>query len=136
MNLLEIPFVSHVGLQNNPDGNLVLPFDNKVQNHLQTIHASAQFALAETASGECLLKTFPDMAGKVVPVLRDSQIKFKKPAQKDIVAYPHIEKESIDRFSEQFAKKGRASISVNVDIKDIEGTLTASGEFNWFVASV
>lgn len=136
MNLLEIPFVKHVGLETDQNGHMSLPFSQQNQNHLQTIHASAQFTLAETASGECLLKTFPDLADKVVPVLRDSQIKFKKPAQKDIVAYPHIAEESIDKFSEQFAQKGRASISVNVDIKDIDGTLTASGEFNWFVASV
>jgi acyl-coenzyme A thioesterase PaaI-like protein len=136
MNLLQIPFVKTVGLKFDTSNRLSLPFSEMVQNHLQTIHASAQFALAETASGECLLKTFPDLAHKVVPVLRDSQIKFKKPAQKDVVAYPHIAEESIAKFSEQFAKKGRASICVNVNIKDIDGTLTTSGEFNWFVASV
>ncbi|MCK4671138.1 MAG: DUF4442 domain-containing protein [Candidatus Aegiribacteria sp.] len=43
-----------------------------MQNHLQTIHASAQFTLAETASGEMLRIELPELVGKVVPIFRDS----------------------------------------------------------------
>ena len=75
MNLTEIPFVKEVGIQKSADGNLGLQFSERVFNHLQTIHASAQFALAETASGEALLALFPDLVDKVIPVLRDSQIR-------------------------------------------------------------
>ena len=35
-----------------------------------------------------------------------------------------------------FQKKGRASISVDVEIKDIENTVTCVGKFNWFVQSI
>ena len=133
MNVIEIPFVDKVGIQRNADGALELPFNKGVQNHLETIHASAQFTLAETSSGEILQKSFPNLVGKVVPVLRESQIKFKKPAYKKIVAYPTVTAESLSKFDEQITKKGRALISVEVQVKDIDGTVTCTGTFKWFV---
>ena len=54
MDVTKIPFVKKAGVIKSTKGVLELPFDETVQNHLQTIHASAQFALAETASGEIL----------------------------------------------------------------------------------
>lgn len=133
MNVLEIPFVKKVGVTKNNNAELELAFKEDSHNHLQTMHASAQFTLAETASGEFLQTLFPDLVGKVIPVLRDASIKFKKPAVKDIVAYPTISNEGRDKFNTRFAKKGRASISVDVTVKDIEGTITCSARYNWFV---
>ncbi len=136
MNVVEIPFVKKVGIEKRSDGCLHLQFNKSVHNHLQSIHASAQFTLAETASGELLQTEFPDLTGKVIPVLRDSQIKFRKPALKSILAFPSISNDSIQKFKEQLLKKGRASISVSVEIKDSEGTVTSTGVFNWFVQQI
>ena len=136
MNVVEIPFVKKVGIEKNGDGDLHLQFDNSVHNHLQSIHASAQFTLAETASGELLQIEFPDLVGKVIPVLRDSQIKFRKPALKSISAFPSISNDSIQKFTDQLLKKGRASVSVSVEIKDSDETITSVGVFNWFVQQI
>ncbi|MBN4082192.1 YiiD C-terminal domain-containing protein [Mariprofundus ferrooxydans] len=133
MNIIKIPFVRKVGIEKNDDGFLYLQFDESVYNHLQSIHASAQFTLAETASGEILQMEFPELVGKVVPMLRDSQIKFRKPALQSVIAYPSISDDSVQKFKELLLKKGRASISVNVEVKDNEGTTTCTGVFNWFV---
>ena len=94
MNVTEIPFVKKVGITQSLNGELELPFTDETHNHLETMHASAQFTLAETASGEYLQTLFPDLVGKVIPVLRDASIKFKKPAVKTIIAYPSISDES------------------------------------------
>jgi len=136
MNLIEIPFVQKVGVEKNAGGFLQLHFDESVHNHLQSIHASAQFTLAETASGELLLTRFPKLVGKVTFVLRGSQIKFKKPALKSIVAYATTSTDSVQKFKEQILEKGRASISVNVDVKDEEGTVISTGIFNWLVQRI
>ena len=136
MNVLKIPFVEKAGITKTADGQLELVFREDIQNHLNTIHASAQFTLAETASGEVLQQQFPELVGKVVPVLRDSEMKFKKPALQNIYAQASISDESRSKFSEQFSKKGRASITVHVDIKDVEGTVTSIATFNWFVQSL
>lgn len=136
MNLLDIPFVKQVGLQADSEQRLTLPFSDAVQNHLQTIHASAQFTLAETASGQALLGQFPQLAGKVVPVLRDADIKFKKPALRTIAAYPAIAPEAAEKFLQQMESKGRGSIAVMVEVRDSEDTVTAQGEFAWFVTRI
>jgi len=54
--------------------------------------------LAETASGEALQRLFPDLVGKVIPVLRDSQIKFKKLTTDTIHAIATISDEEIETF--------------------------------------
>ena len=136
MNVIEIPFVEKVGIKRNGKGELELPFSDSVQNHLQNIHASAQFTLAETASGEMLGIEFPELVDKVVPILRDSEIKFRKPAVELITAFPSISQESVKKFYDRFSENGRVLISVDVEVKDIKGEVTCSGTFNWFVQSI
>ena len=136
MNVLEIPFVQKVGLRRNRDGYLTLPMDKSNENHIQTVHASAQFTLAETLSGEALQKMFPHLEGQVVPILRESAIKFKKPATGEIYGLAHIDDTIKEKFEEQLEKKGRASISVDVEIKDTNEIVTCSGRFEWFIQKI
>jgi len=136
MEIIKIPFVEKVGVVKNQDGNLSLAFDESNENHLQTIHASALFTLAESASGEALQAEFPELVGKVVPVVRDSQIKFKKPAEKSVTAFPKISEESVSKFKTQFQKRNRSSIAVEVVVKDFEENVVCISTFNWFVQGV
>ena len=46
-------------------------------NHLGTVHASAQFALAEACSGQYLLKTFKAYSSKIIPVVRKAETKYQ-----------------------------------------------------------
>ncbi|MDH5360433.1 MAG: DUF4442 domain-containing protein [Gammaproteobacteria bacterium] len=136
MNILEIPFAKTLGMELNSDGALELPFSERIHNHLQTIHASAQFALAETASGAVLLQRFPELEGKLIPVLRDAQIKFRKPAQQNVTAYPSLNEDEVEKFRQQFSAKGRALIPVNVEVKDADGTVTCSATYTWFMQAI
>ena len=133
MNVIEIPFVKKVGITKTNNNELELAYCADNHNHLKTIHASAQFTLAETASGDFLQTLFPELVGKVIPVLRDASVKFKNPAIKNVIAYPSISNEAREKFDTQFSKKGRASISVDVEIRDIENTVTCIATYNWFV---
>lgn len=136
MDVTQIPFAVTTGISKTANGELQLHYTDSVLNHLQTIHASAQFTLAETASGELLLNLFPELADRVIPILRDACIKYKKPATKNIIAYPSIHQDNADKFKQQFNNKGRGSITVNVTLKDSDDTLVCSAEFNWFVQEI
>lgn len=136
MNVLDIPFVKKVGITKTDKDELALTFTTDSHNHLQTMHASAQFTLAETASGEYLQILYPELVGKVIPVLRDANVKFKKPAVNTIIAYPSVSDASREKFDSQFSKKGRASISVDIEIKDIENTTTCIASYNWFIQKI
>ncbi len=132
MKVTEIPFVRLVGIEDEANG-LSLSFKKDVQNHIKSIHASAQFTLAETQSGVHLQKVFSELDGMVVPVLRESHIKYKKPALEKITAYAECTSEAIERFKEQFAKKGRGTIGVTVEVRDINDIVTSQATFNWFI---
>jgi len=135
MKATDIAFVKLVGIEQDGD-KLSLEFKDDVQNHIQTIHASAQFTLAETQSGLYLQKLFPELEGKVIPVLRDAKVKYKKPAFKKVVAFSHVEDEDIQKLQEQFLKKGRGSIEVSVEVKDVDGVCTMQAVFTWFIQRV
>lgn len=133
MNLLDVPFGSHVGIERKNENHLSLDFTKRVQNHIGTLHASAQFTLAETQSAYYLESVLPQYKGKVLPLLRSSSVKYKNPAIQDIYARAFIEDKFLEKFKKQFLKKGRASIKVEVEVLDINGSITMMGEFIWFM---
>jgi acyl-coenzyme A thioesterase PaaI-like protein len=134
MNILKIPFINHLKITQ--DKNLSLKKEPHTLNHIDTIHAGAIFTLAETASGNTLKKSFPEYENKVIPILRDSNIKYKKPALSDIYADASITDEAIEKFITQFEKKSRATIEVNVIVRDIEDNTIATALFTWFVQKI
>ncbi|MDH3454526.1 MAG: DUF4442 domain-containing protein [Desulfuromonadales bacterium] len=133
MDITEIPFAKTIGLTKADSGVLELCFDESIHNHLQTVAASAQYSLAELASGEYLLQLFPGLIDQVVPVLRDSRLKFRRPAQSTVSAFPSTSEKAVAKFTAQLEKKGRALIAIDVAVKDSGGTITSSGRFSWYV---
>jgi len=131
----DIPFVNHIGIKDE-NNKLSLDFNENILNHIKTIHASAQFTLAETQSGLHLQKLFPELEGKVIAVLRDAQIKYKKPAQEKIIAFSSSDEEAIEKFKTQFEKKGRGSLQIHVEVKDINDVLTSQATFTWFFQAI
>ena len=136
MEVTNIPFAKHIGIERKEEGTLKLESTEVVQNHIQSIHASAQFALAETQTGLFLQLEFPELEGKAVGLLRGSTVKYKNPARTSIYAVASIEDETRDKFLTQFMRKGRASIMVKVEVLDVEDVLTMQGEFTWFVQKI
>ena len=135
MRAQDIAFVNLVGIEQS-ENSVSLAYKKDILNHLDSIHASAQFTLAETQSGLHLQELFPELLGNVIPMLRESKIKYKKPALKTLVAEASCSDENIAKFREQFAKKGRATLSLNVDVVDSDGILCAIAEFVWFIQKI
>jgi len=128
----DIPFVKYIKMKDK-DGKLSLDLKKSVCNHVDTIHAAAQFTLAETESGMRLQSLFPELEQKVIPLLREANIKYKKPATQEIFAYSFVKDEDVEKFKIQFQKKGRALLKIRVEIRDIEDTLTCEANYNWYV---
>lgn len=76
MEIVNIPFVQHIGIEKE-ENRLVLKPTLVVKNHLQTIHAAAQYTLAETQSGFYLQLLFPEYANSVLPLLRASTVTYR-----------------------------------------------------------
>jgi len=133
MEIVHIPFAQTVGIGRHEDGSLNLPFRDGVLNHVGGVHASAQFALAETASGDYLYGRFPELAERVVALLRDARVKFRQAATGALTAHAEVTGAAAERFLDRFSRKGRASVTVDVELRDRNGAITRQGHYEWYV---
>jgi acyl-coenzyme A thioesterase PaaI-like protein len=133
-SVTELPFNCLLGIRPASDATylLQLPSDTQYLNHLGTVHAGAQLALAEASSGEFLLKHFGSSDG-LVPVLRRVEAKFRNPANGAIMSTASTTPESLARLDAELSSKGRSVITIAVEIYDESGAHTLSATFDWFI---
>jgi acyl-coenzyme A thioesterase PaaI-like protein len=136
MDITEIPFNRLIGIRKtNGDSSTLLELSDspEYQNHLQTVHAAAQLALAEASSAEYLLRIFKEAGNDVVAVVRKVQAKFKKPVKGKVYSRAVASPEEIKRFTDLLSLKGKALITVTVDIVDAEGAVAMRSLIEWFI---
>ncbi|MEO0012297.1 MAG: hypothetical protein RLZZ535_686 [Cyanobacteriota bacterium] len=133
-SITELPFNNFLGIQVAADSAqlLQLPAADRYLNHLGTVHASAQLALAEASSGEFLMREFGSNAG-FIPVVRRLESKFRKPANGAVTSTVSTPIEAIDQLRTDLATKGRAIISIVVELHDEFGAHTLSATVEWFI---
>jgi hypothetical protein len=133
-SVTELPFNSFLGIQiaTEPSQLLRLPSGEQYLNHLGTVQASAQLALAEASSGEFLLNHFGPTEG-IVPVVRRLEAKFRKPAKGAISSAASATPESLAQLKSDLLSKGRCLIPINVELHDESGTHTLSATVEWFI---
>jgi acyl-coenzyme A thioesterase PaaI-like protein len=136
MHVTDLPINQALGMQLTAQGSthlLDLPESPLLKNHVGTIHASVQFALAEACSGEFLLTSLGDGQGHVFAVLRTSEVKFRKPAHGQLRASARVAGNPIERFLDELNSRGRVLIPVEVEVSDAKDVVTMTGQFTWFL---
>ena len=134
MNLKDIPFAKLLGLTDGQGEFLFeLTDDITYTNHLGTVAAAAQFSLAEFTSGQWLLNTFPEIVPNVIPMLRKSEVKFKKPAYGRIRAKANVNKETQEEFLHVFKQNKRALIKINIILMNDGNEEVMNGVYEWFI---
>jgi acyl-coenzyme A thioesterase PaaI-like protein len=133
-SVTELPFNRFIGIEATSDSPqlLRLPSGERYLNHLGTVHASALLALAEACSGEFLLRHFGSSAG-VVPVVRRMEAKFRKPARGGIASSASAAPDALCQVDADLASKGRALISIAVEVHDESGAAALSASVEWFI---
>ncbi|HKB56824.1 MAG TPA: DUF4442 domain-containing protein [Lacunisphaera sp.] len=137
MKATDLAFNQLLGIVAAPAGSghlLELPFTAVLHNHLGTMHAAAQFALAEAASAECLQRHFGAAVGSVFAVVRGVEVKYRKPATSDLLAYGEPDAATGSNFVAGLTGRGRSGAVILIDLKDRTGTLTFHGKFDWFIS--
>jgi acyl-coenzyme A thioesterase PaaI-like protein len=135
MDVSAIPFNRFLGLRAG-GAALMPPADPKYHNHLGTVHASAQFALAEAASGRWLLDHFGEAAADYVAVVRHADVKYRRPAAGELAAHASAPPGEAERFLETVTRRGRAAIEVRVQVLGADGSVTLESAFEWFALRV
>jgi acyl-coenzyme A thioesterase PaaI-like protein len=135
-NVLNLPFNKILLIKKSdvPDTIFMLEDEQKYQNHLGTVHASAQYALAEATSGEIIERNLGDWSGAYFPVVRRVEIKYKNPAKGRLFSTGDLDPDSVMKAKKELSDKGRTLIDVPVKIEDEEKDATFEGTFTWFVA--
>jgi acyl-coenzyme A thioesterase PaaI-like protein len=113
---------------------LEMPFGPPLQNHLGTMHAAAQFSLAEAASAECLQRRFGAAIGEVFAVVRGVEAGYRRPATGDLLAYGRPDEATDTGLLAHLTTHGRAKAVILIDLKDRSGTLTFHARFEWFIS--
>jgi acyl-coenzyme A thioesterase PaaI-like protein len=135
MDALGLPFSAMIGLRRSDRpaaGSLFLDDSPDLRNHLGTIHAAVQFALAESCSGDFLQGRFAELAPGYVGVVRRAEVVYRAPARGRIRAEASVDEPRLRDFEERLRSRGRAFINVGVTIKDAAGTTTLSADIEWF----
>lgn len=135
MNVTEIPFNRYLGMRQTQDGSgLLLELDDSPSylNHVGTVHASAQLALAEATSGDLLLRALPELAGQAVAVVRRVEAKFRNPMRGKISSRGVTTVTDVQQSAGPLSTKGRAIISVTVEIVDQSGAVGLLATLEWF----
>ncbi len=136
-SVTELPFNRHLGIENasEPGRLLRLPAGDRYLNHLGKVHASALLALAEASSGEFLLRHFGSSDG-MVPVVRRLESKFRKPAGGAVTSTASASPEILAELGAELSSRGRALITVTVELYDEEGTHALSASVEWFIQRI
>ncbi len=138
MNVLDLPFNKLLMITKSdvPDTILMLENSMKYQNHLGTIHASAQYALAEASSGEILERNFGDWHGAYFPVVRRAEVKYKNPAKGKLFSTGFIDADRAIKAKKELSEKGRTLVDVMVKIVDEGKNITFESTFTWFITKI
>ncbi len=135
ISITEIPFSKLLDIQTTQDPSqlLRLPSGAQYLNHLGTVHAGAQLAFAEASSGEFLLRQLGSAADNVVGIVRHFAAKFRKPAHGALVSTASTAAGALDQIKADLTLKGRAFVSINVELHDESGAHTLSAVVDWFM---
>ena len=98
----------------------------KVQNHMKTVHASAMFLLAESATGTVLAANLPDGARFATTHI---EIDYKRKARGDLKAVATLTE--AQRHEVRTAPEGRLTVPVRLTDEDGNEPATFHIEWSW-----
>ena len=135
MDVTKIPFNHFIGLKISNKDEYFLMLDNRHEysNHVDTVHASALFALAEATSGHFLLNEFSELTD-IIPLVRKVETKYKKPATGIIFSKAKFQETQKEEVLDMLNQRGRTTLKVEVSLFDETNVIVMQSIFEWFVA--
>ena len=93
------------------------------QNHIGTLYAGALFTLAEIPGGALFLTSFD--ASKFYPIVKEMNLRFRRPATGDIVVEARLGAEEIARLQGEAQANGKAEYVLELQLTDGSGEVVA-----------
>ena len=93
------------------------------QNHIGSMYAGALFTLAEIPGGALFLTSFD--ASKFYPIVKEMNLRFRRPATGDIVVEARLGTEEIERLQGEAQANGKAEYVLELQLTDGSGEVVA-----------
>lgn len=93
------------------------------QNHIGSMYAGALFTLAEIPGGALFLSSFDSQ--RFYPVLKEMNLRFRRPALGDIHVEARLDAEQIDRLQSEAQSRGKADYLLELQLTDAGGEIVA-----------
>ncbi len=134
MEVTKLPYNKFLGLEIHGDAGLALPDDSRYTNHLGTVHAGALCSLPAAGSGQFLLECVDGEPNAVVAVLRRADIKSKRPGRGRVLSRCQCAPDELEALQESLASRGRAGVTVQVELVDADDSVVALSDFHWLIS--
>lgn len=93
------------------------------QNHIGSMYAGALFTLAEIPGGALFLTSFD--AQRFYPLVKEMNLRFRRPATGDIRVEARLAAEEIQRLQQQASEQGKADYLLQLQLTDDSGEVVA-----------
>ena len=93
------------------------------QNHIGSMYAGALFTLAEIPGGALFLTSFD--AQRFYPIVKEMNLRFRRPATGDIRVEARISAEEIQRLQKHATEHGKAEYLLELQLTDESGEVVA-----------
>lgn len=133
-NIIDIPFHQWLGIAPGT-GDALLEMNElpHMLNHVGSIHACIQLALAEAAAGAFLWREFEAYTDILVPVVRKTEAKYSKPANGKLKAFVDFYECEKSVLLNYIPSKSRFGIQTRVTLLNEQHETTLIVVFDWFV---
>ena len=93
------------------------------ENHIGSMYAGALFTLAEIPGGALFLTSFD--TSKFYPIVKEMNLRFRRPATGDIVVEARLSAEEIERLQTEAQANGKAEYVLELQLTDGSGEVVA-----------
>ena len=93
------------------------------ENHIGSMYAGALFTLAEIPGGALFLTSFD--VSKFYPIVKEMNLRFRRPATGDIVVEARLGAEEIERLQSEAQANGKAEYVLELQLTDGSGEVVA-----------
>lgn len=93
------------------------------ENHIGSMYAGALFTLAEIPGGALFLTSFD--ARQFYPIIKEMNLRFRRPATGDIVVEARLSAEEVQRLENEAQANGKADYLLELELTDANGEVVA-----------
>ena len=103
-------------------------------NHVGMMYAGSLFTLGEIAGGVIHLVSFD--VTRLVPVVKEVQIRFRRPAITDVTMEVELSAEEASRIQTEALERGKADYRLNLELEDASGEVVSIVSGTWQVRTI